>query len=142
MHPLVHGRVSRAHVAYLNVKDMDTVYDTKVDDLEVQKWDDPSGVIRIAGRIVTRTIQCDVWEYPGAPAVEGVGRSRGGGTESPVYDGGTGAAQYDGGDAHHPGRRAAALDQRHQRRDCLNLSFGFRTAILFRRIRGLVSASV
>ncbi|SPO07344.1 uncharacterized protein DNG_10038 [Cephalotrichum gorgonifer] len=59
-------------VSYANVKDMDTVNDTKVEDLEVKRWDLPSGVIRVAGRIITRMIRCEVSEYPGAPAIEGV----------------------------------------------------------------------
>jgi hypothetical protein len=59
-------------VSYVNVTGMDTVYDTKVDDLEVKKWDPPLGVIRVAGRIITRTIRCEVSEYPGEPALEGV----------------------------------------------------------------------
>lgn len=42
------------------------VGDPWVDDLEVQKWDAPSGVIKVASHVITRTIECEVLEYPGA----------------------------------------------------------------------------
>ncbi len=66
-------------VSYTMGRHLDTVNDIKVDELEVQKWDVPSGVIRVAGRIITRTIQCEVSEYPGAPAVEGIVEAEEGG---------------------------------------------------------------
>lgn len=59
-------------VTYRYVTGMDTARDPKTEDAEVREWDLPSGVIRVAGRVITRTIRCHVTEFPGDPAVPGV----------------------------------------------------------------------